>query len=308
MTDLTNYQPGPITTVPESTVSYLDPTGGRLVAWAQAASAANQLAKALSTTTFVPKDMQNVGNATAAILAGDELGLSPLAALRSIYVVHGTPALYARAMVALALGHGHEIWTEETTDAKVVVCGRRRGLDKVERSEWTIQRATKAGYTSNKKYGTNPQEMLYSKAAAEIARKIAPDVLAGMPYSVEDIELGETPTTTVTRESAQKRTVQRRKAEVPEPVEPDLAPTAPDPEPTATPITTAQNAKMHALFGDLGITDHDAQIAGITRVIGRDIDSKTELTVEEAAFVIDSLEIRLRQSEPTLPIEPDDAA
>src|SRR5690606_24635185 len=201
MTELTTY-------APTAEVAALDPTGGRLVAWAEAAAAANQLAKALSRTTFVPKEMTNVGNATAAILMGDELGMSPIASLRSIYVVHGTPALYARSMVALALAHGHEIWTEETSDAKVVVCGRRRGSENVERAEWTIARAQKAGYTGNKKYASNPQEMLYAKAAAEVARKIAADTLAGIPYSVEDLELGDEPTVTVTRETA-RRKVQR---------------------------------------------------------------------------------------------------
>src|SRR5690606_23270049 len=81
MTELTTY-------APTAEVAALDPTGGRLVAWAEAAAAANQLAKALSRTTFVPKDMTDVGNATAAILMGDELGMSPIASLRSIYVVH----------------------------------------------------------------------------------------------------------------------------------------------------------------------------------------------------------------------------
>jgi hypothetical protein len=151
--------------------------------------------------------------------------------------------------------------------------------------------------------------MLYARASGDVARRIAPDVLAGVPYSIEEIELGETPTTTVTRQSSTKRTVQRAKPEAPEPEIPDAAPNPVEDEPTTKPITKAQNAKMHALFGDLGIDDHDAQIAGITRVIGRQIESKTDLTVEEAAFVIDSLEIRLRQaSEPPLDDQPDDAA
>jgi hypothetical protein len=186
-----------------------DPTGGRLVAWAAAASAANQLAKALSQTSFVPKAFAgNVGDATAAILMGDELRLSPIASLRSIFVVHGQPALYARSMVALAQSRGHEIWTEYSTSEKVIVCGQRRGSEHVERAEWTISRAKTAGYTSNTKYGSNPQEMLYAKAAAEVARKVAADVLAGVPASVEDLELedgAESSTTTVQRSTKAKR-------------------------------------------------------------------------------------------------------
>src|SRR4249920_3213159 len=175
----------------------LDPTGGRLIAWAQAATAAHQLAQALSKTSFVPKEFQGREyDATAAIIMGDELGLSPLAALRSIYVIHGQPSMYTRTMVALAQSHGHQIWTDESSDAKVTVSGQRRGSSKVETSTWTIARAKKAGYTSNRKYDSNPQEMLYAKAAGEVARKIAADVLAGVGMSVEDIELEEPAPTT----------------------------------------------------------------------------------------------------------------
>ena len=290
MTDLTIHQP-------TAEVTTTDPTGGRLVAWAEAASAANSLARALSATAFVPAAMKNPGDATAAILMGDELGLSPLAALRSIYVVHGTPALYARSMVALAQSHGHEIWTEETSDSKVVVCGRRRGSDKVERAEWTIGRAQKAGYTNNKKYGSNPQEMLYSKAAGEVARKVAADTLAGIPYSVEDIELGETPTVTVTRETAAKRTVARKaKAEpAPEP-EVEVEP-AGDPEPVdladaPEALSDKTRAEMFALLHEHGIEDRERQIAGIVAIVGRPIESRSELTEGEARAVILNLRAR----------------
>lgn len=288
MSEITPY-------TPPAEVTYLDPTGGRLVAWAEAASAANQLAKALSQTAFVPKEMTNVGNATAAILMGDELGMSPIASLRSIYVVHGTPALYARSMVALALAHGHEIWTEETSDAKVVVCGRRRGSENVERAEWTIARAQKAGYTGNKKYASNPQEMLYAKAAAEVARKIAADTLAGIPYSVEDLELGDEPTVTVTRETA-RRKVQRAQPE-PDP-EPEKA--APEPEPAAEPpvaeappelepISEQQLKALHAAFNDAGIKDRDARLEYASKVIGRGIESSKALTKAEASTLLDTL-------------------
>ena len=197
MTAIEQYRP--------ADVAHIDPTGGRLVAWAGAASAAHQLATSLSRTSFVPKVFQgNAADATAAIMLGDELGLSPIAALRSIYIISGTPALYARTMVALAMAHGHEVWTEESSDRQVTVCGKRRGSEHVERATWTIDRARKAGYTNNKKYDTDPQAMLYSKAAAEIARKVAPDVLSGVPYSVEDLELDpeNQPTAKVSRTTA----------------------------------------------------------------------------------------------------------
>lgn len=203
-----------------------DPTGGRLVAWAQAARAAHSLATSLVKTPFVPlvgtknnRRPLDAASAAAMILAGDEVGFTPIMALRSIYLVHGTPAFTAKAMAALVLSQGHDFWVEEETTAKVVVAGRRKGSDHDQRVTWTMDRARKAGYTSNSKYDTNPQEMLYARAVSELCRRLAPDVLAGMPYSAEELELSEEPTTTtVTRESAK---VSRAKAK-PQPEEPSL--------------------------------------------------------------------------------------
>lgn len=268
-----------------------DPTGGRLVAWAQAASAANQLAKALVSTTFCPAQfVGKPGDATAAIIAGDELGMPPLSALRSIYVVHGAPAMYARTMRALALSHGHEMWTELASDSKVIVCGRRRGTDKIERREWTIQRAQKAGYTSNKKYSSNPQEMLQAKADAEVARLIAADVLAGIPYSVEDLELDQQQTVTV----EPKRTVRRTASTDEKPEEPALEPEPVDAEEM---ITDAQSRKLHASLRDLGMTDRAEALAWIGSTLGETVGSTKDLTKAQASRVIEAL----------VAITPDDA-
>jgi hypothetical protein len=273
-----------------------DPTGGRLVAWAQAASAAHSLATSLVRTSFVPKAFSgNPADATAAIILGDELGLSPLSALRSLYVIGGTPALYARTMTALVMSHGHQIWTVEETENRVTVAGRRRGTDHEERVTWTMDRARKAGYTSNKKYQTDPIAMLYARAAGDVARRIAPDVLAGVPYSVEEIELSEGPaTTTVSRDPGEKRTVQRRAAaSAPEPEEPPLddmpaeAAEESEPEPVEEGPSPAQTRKMGALTKGM---ERDDRIEYTSLAIRRPVESWKDVTREEAGHVIDALE------------------
>lgn len=301
MSELTLTNQGPADVAP------IDPTGGRLVAWAKAAQAAHQLARALAWTTFVPKqfqaalardeDGQNaaIGNATAAIMLGDELGLSPLSALRSIYTIGGTPALYARSMVALVQSHGHEVWTVEESDSKVTVAGKRRGSTKVEQSTWTVDRAKKAGYTSNPKYVSAPADMLYARAASTVCRRIAADVLAGCPTSVEEIELEAGPTTTtVVREPTEKRTVTRQRKEpapAPEPEEPPLddEPVWPEPVVDADPITPAQQKALHAALRDAGAGDRDTGLELIASIIGRPVESSKELTKADASRVIDAL-------------------
>lgn len=283
-----------------------DPTGGRLVAWAQAAGAAHDLAKALASTSFIPKHFQgNPGDATAAIILGDELGLSPISALRSIYVISGQPALYARTMVALVMSHGHRIWTVEDGPTKVTVAGQRRGSEHVEQVTWTVDRARKAGYTSNRKYETDPQAMLYARAAGDVARKIAPDVLAGVPYSAEEIELAEAATVTVSRDNTPRK-VSRAKPAMPEPAEPPLEdepgeaiddwpvtepPYTADPQPAPAPeaISPAQLRMIGALMTKAGIADRDTALQVVEQTIGRRVESRKDLTKGEASRLIEAL-------------------
>lgn len=266
-----------------------DPTGGRLVAWALAAQSAHALARSLCTTTFAPKHFRdNPGDTTAAIIAGDELGLSPLAAMRSIYVIHGTPAIYAKTMVALVQSRGHQVWTEKTTDAEVVVCGQRRGSTRVERAAWTIDRARKAGYTSNQKYTTNPQQMLYAKAASEVCNKVAADVLLGIGSTVEDLELEDQPTTTVTRTTAAVKRVGRKAA--PEPaVEPEFDEPPAEMAPQDL-ITDAQLKMLHALFNEKGFKDRDDRLEYVRAELNISVDSSKDLTKDQASTVIDALQ------------------
>ena len=166
---------------------------------AEAMGAAHKLATVLSNTQMVPQIYRGKpDDAAAAILYGAEVGLKPQQALQQVFVVHGQPAIYARTMVALLKAKGYRFETVESTDAAVTVRATSpRG--EVEEATWTIDRAKKAGYTSNKKYSTDPQAMLYSKAASEVSRKIAPDVLLGIRYSAEDLELEQPVRATATR-------------------------------------------------------------------------------------------------------------
>ena len=109
--------------------------------------------------------------------------------LQNVFTVHGQPAIYARTATAVVMSLGHEVWEEETSNTRVTVCARRKGETRVRRSTWTLDKAAKAGFTSNNKYKSQPEEMLYAKAAMTVCRRAFPDVMEGMPYSVEEREL-----------------------------------------------------------------------------------------------------------------------
>lgn len=284
MTELVTYTPE--ATRPLPAIQMTDPTGGRLIAWADGLAAAHRIGSALCQTAFVPASFRGKPEeAAAAILFGDEIGLTPTQALQSVHVIGGRPGLYARAMVALALAKGHEVWTVEKSDAKVTVAGRRKGSTHVHEETWTTARAQKAGYTNNKKYGTDPQAMLYARAAADVVRQIAPDALAGLDYAVEELELSETPTvTTITRSATPPAKAQRKPitAAAPEPEEPPLAP-------AVELRTDAQSNKLWTLASNSGM-DEPGFRAWLADTLGRTVDSTKTLTKAEAHKLIELLE------------------
>lgn len=193
-------------------------TDSPLVLWAQEASAAHRIAQSLVKTSFVPRAMQGrPDEATAAILTGQEVGLQPMAALRSINIIQGTPAMSAMAMRALVQSHGHEVWVDEQTNTRAVVRGRRKGTEQVQASTWTIDRAKQLGLTGKDNWTKQPQAMLVARATSECCRLIAADVLLGLPYSAEELADQEPMAEQEPpRRTAKRRPLERAASDMPE--------------------------------------------------------------------------------------------
>lgn len=124
-------------------------------------------------------------DAAAAIIRGTALGFDPDGALEAFFVINGKTGMYSRAQIAVAENAGCLVWEVEASDDSVTWAGVKPGSDKVQQSTWTIDRAKRAGYTSNKRYNTNPAEMLRSKCQAELARILAPGPLMGLYSETE---------------------------------------------------------------------------------------------------------------------------
>ena len=166
----------------------VSPVPTALVDWAQAAHAAHTLATSLCQTTFCPTSFRGKpGEAPAAILAGSEVGLSPMAALNAYDVIQGRPAPKAITLRAIAQAHGHDMWPVEMNATKCVMSGRRKGSDQTVTVEWTTQRAKQMGLADKPNWKLQPSAMLVARATSELARLIAADVLLGIPYSAEEL-------------------------------------------------------------------------------------------------------------------------
>ncbi|MGV9756986.1 hypothetical protein ACWDUC_14370 [Streptomyces tricolor] len=178
------------TAVAQQSLSQPEPTAGTtaLVAWAQEASLAYDMATKLASTSFVPASLRGKpGDIAAAILAGSELGLKPMATLKSIDIIQGSPALRAHAMRGLVQAHGHKIQLVESTDTYCKMRGLRQGEDTWQEVEWDIPRATRMGLLGKDQWKKQPRTMLVARATGEICRLIASDVLHGMPYVAEEL-------------------------------------------------------------------------------------------------------------------------
>lgn len=305
----------------------------RLTQWANDARQANQVARSLANTAFVPQSLRGrntdpdiaqqitVSQITAAILAGQEVGLEPMAALRSIDIIEGTPGMRAQALRGVVQAQGHEIWVEESTSTRAIVCGQRMGSDKVQKSVWTIDRAKQMGLVGKQNWIKQPTAMLVARATSEVCRWIGGDALLGMPYSAEELADGidstETPAASAAvaepEAAAPKRRAQRKPVEPPPPVaEPVIEPPTADtplvdntddvddavpvsavPVSPAAPvdgITKPQLTKLHILLTENGYTDRAAGLAYLSDQVGRALESSKEMTKAEANRIIDALD------------------
>src|SRR5690606_41311053 len=89
-----------------------------------------------------------------------------------IDLIQGTPALRAHAMRAVVQQQGHEIELVESTDTRCVMRGRRKGAEKWQEIEWTVDRARQMGLLGKDQWKKNPKGMPDAPAPGQLSRLI----------------------------------------------------------------------------------------------------------------------------------------
>ena len=174
-------------TTPATPTQQPSATAMRLVEWAQEAQAAHQLASALCKTPFAGQFKDNPGAATAAILRGHEMGLTPVTSLSAFDVIQGQPAPKAITLRALVQSHGHDLEIVESTNERAVARYRRAGRSDWQTCEWTIDDARAMGLLSKDNWKKQPKRMLEARVTSLGARLVASDVILGIGYSSEEL-------------------------------------------------------------------------------------------------------------------------
>lgn len=143
--------------------------------------AAYRLAGNLSMSNLLPQALFGKPNdVLVTILYGQELGLAPMQAIQSIYVVNGRPTLSGQLWAALARKAGHKVRvTDETADSCTVEVERSDDLGHPTRVTYTLTQAKIAGLAGKDVWKSHPAAMLYARAVSTACRRACPEVALG---------------------------------------------------------------------------------------------------------------------------------
>lgn len=124
--------------------------------------------------------------ALSVIMAGAELGISPMVSIRMIYLVEGKVGLAAELMLALIIRAGVRFkWIEKTSE-KATIWLHRAGYEPHEHT-FTYEEAKKAELTGKFNWKGYAPAMLRARAISAAARAYCPDITNGC-YSREEME------------------------------------------------------------------------------------------------------------------------
>lgn len=154
------------------------------------------LAEVLSKSELLPKALRGkVPDVLMTIMAGQEMGLAPMASLRNFHVIEGKPVMGADGMIALVMGSGKAVYFDriEESDTAVTYETLRVGSKNPRRCTWTLAMAKGAALHLKDNWRAYPRAMLAARAKAELARDVYPDVLAGCDTEDEAASFGDRP-------------------------------------------------------------------------------------------------------------------
>ena len=135
---------------------------------------------------MLPKHITTKGAALAVIMAGDELGIPPMAALRGLFLVNGKVGMDYSLMVGLLRRAGYRVvWKDKSDTRCELLLTHPDGTTHTE--VWDVDRAKKAKLWGNSgPWSTYPEAMLTARCVSSAARAFAGDGLAGC-YSMDEV-------------------------------------------------------------------------------------------------------------------------
>ena len=142
------------------------------------------------------KDVKSIAEAQVKIMAGRELGLTPLESMTNVYIVNGKVACQAKVIAGLikrSEKYGYVVTSLTDEECTITIL---ESDNEIGRSSFTMKDAAKAGLVNKDSWKYYPRNMLYARALSNGAKWYCPDVYSG--YIVEELEDEPAKTETVT--------------------------------------------------------------------------------------------------------------
>jgi predicted flap endonuclease-1-like 5' DNA nuclease len=153
---------------------------------------AYRIAEAVAQSGLAPAHLSKPQAAFVAMAMGAELGLSPMASLRAVYVVNGKPSMSADSMVGLVRMRGNVTqWDYDEMSEERVILTAARGDGKPLTLKWDVEMAKRAGLLSKGGPWSNYRRtMLKHRVDTEMCRALWPDIVQGLydPDEVRSID------------------------------------------------------------------------------------------------------------------------
>lgn len=155
-----------------------------------------RIAKAFSTADLVPKQYQgNLANCMIALDMAQRMGANPLQVMQNLYIVHGTPGLSAKFLIATinTCGRYSTLRYEWAGEKGTPEYGCRAWAIERETGErldgiwvdWAMVNAEGWASKNGSKWKTMPDQMFIYRAAAFWQRAYAPDLGMGLQTQEE---------------------------------------------------------------------------------------------------------------------------
>lgn len=147
-----------------------------------------RFANLIAESDLLPKEFyKKPANVLVAVQLGMELGVAPMQALQSMYVINGRPSIYGDLLPAIMFHSGMcELFDESGDETKASCTVKRKGFAAITRT-FSMAEAVAAGLPNrNPTYKSYPKRMLQMRARAFAIRDAFPDVLKGVAVYEEE--------------------------------------------------------------------------------------------------------------------------
>lgn len=138
------------------------------------------------------QDTREAAQAVVKILAGQELGIGPVASMVGIHIINGKPSYSANIMAAVVKNHQRYSYKVRKLDNAACSIEFFEGSESLGVSDFTMDDAKAAELTTGKNghsWKKFPRNMLFARALSNGAKWYCPDAFSGVPpYTPDELD------------------------------------------------------------------------------------------------------------------------